>query len=285
MFGLNFQNQVNAVGGIAILILGGYFAFEASKSRDAKPCSSRFRASTLMSLNAANGQPLAAAELQARAGFTERGMIEKASVRQGANAPSKHVLDVRVGGPASNDTGIGFAWSPSQFGAAETACLVYDVYVPADFDYASGGVLPGLQGQLLATIPGGTPGGQTGFSARMTWDNAGTLGVETVTADGAPNGHDLSEGRHKTAGSAVQRGRWTQIEQEVVLNADKAHDGVLRVWVDGRLTLEKTAMTWRTEPNLRLSGMLGDVGYSAVETAAPKKATVISVSQPKLSWQ
>ncbi len=276
----SLQNQVNAVGGIALLIIGGYAAFEVSKSRDAKPCSSRFPSATEMSLQKANGVALSPAELQARAGVAERGMIEKASVRKGDGGPTALALDVRVGGPKSSDTGIGFTWAPSTFGKVETACLVYSVHLPADFDFANGGVLPGLYGQANAS----TPGNQKGFSARMTWNETVVLGVEAVTADIRTSDHE-PVGRIEAAGSELKRGRWTHIEQELVLNSADSADGIVRVWIDGRLRLEDKELGWRAHPTLKVSGVMADVAYSGAETTAAKRAGVISLSAPRLSWR
>ena len=115
---LSFQNQVNAVGGVAVLVVGGYMFFDLTRSRQATPCSTRYPSVTQMALQKANGAPFLPAEFQARVGYGERGIVEKTSVRAADGAPAKYVLDVTLGGPRDAVTGAGFQWAPNGMGKA-----------------------------------------------------------------------------------------------------------------------------------------------------------------------
>ncbi len=275
---LSFQNQVNAVGGLALLIVGGYFASELTRSRETPPCSTRFPAATQMSFQKTNGAPMTPAEFQARVGLGEHGVIEKTSVRRG-DGFNALVLDVNVGGPPASDTGSGFFWTPAGLSKTTSACLAYSVYVPLDFEFGSGGMLPGLYGDASAPASGG----QSGFAARVTWGNTGIVGVDANVSDlmtVAQGGQPL---RYISKGVELPKGRWTSIEQEIILNSPNAKDGTLRFWIDGRLGLEARDIAWRGNMSLRLSGVLADVGYVATERAVEKKPSVISLSPIRLS--
>ena len=177
---LSFKNQVNAVGGLAFVIIGGFFAYELGKSRDMPACGARYPVTTQISLQKNDGTPLAPGELQARMGFGERGLFEKATVIKTADGPSPYGLDVKVGGAVDADTGAYFYWTPGGMGKATSACLSYQVLVPIDFDYARGGRLPGVYGGFAG---GGNSPTQSGFATRFAWDELGAMSVEANFTD------------------------------------------------------------------------------------------------------
>ena len=87
--------------------------------------------------------------------------------------------------------------------------------------------------------------------------------------------------------STIPRGRWVKLEQEVVLNAPKQADGILRVWVDGRLAVERTDLNYRMKPGVALSGVVADVFYGTEDGwggAAPKD-TKVSLTPFEVRWQ
>jgi hypothetical protein len=53
-------------------------------------------------------------------------------------------------------------------------------------------------------------------------------------------------------GAVLQRNRWYCIEQQVRLNRPNAADGLFRVWVDGRLAMERQNVRLRTVEQLRI---------------------------------
>ena len=274
---LSFQNQVNAIGGFAFLIAGGYFVSEFTRSRETPPCSTRFPAATQMSFQKTDGAPMTPAEFQARVGMGEHGVIEKTAVRRTGGAYPL-VLDVKIGGPGSGDFGAGFFWTPSGLQAPSSACLAYNVQVPQDFDYATGGMLPGLYG----ANPSAAAGAQAGFAGRVMWSNSGAFGVETNLSDFnmAQSGQPLL---HRSV-AVLPRGRWVSVEQEIVLNSPNAKDGLLKLWVDGRLVIDISDIAWRGA-SFALTGVLADVGYLASHEASDKKATALTLSPLQLSWQ
>jgi hypothetical protein len=279
--GLSFKNQVNAVGGLAFLVIGGFFAYDLTRSRDAAPCGARYPVTTQISLTKADGTPLAPGELQARMGFGERGLFEKARVIKPVGGPAPYALDVKVGGPIDADTGAHFFWMPNGVAKAQSACLSYQVFVPVDFDYSRGGKLPGLFGGFAR---GGASANQSGFATRFAWDDQGAMSVEANFSDlgGSPQSPPPSV---YSSNMLLPRGQWVQIDQEVALNAPNAQNGILRLWVDGRLKLEDPAVAWRGSGGMVLSGVLADIGYTSVGgIEKPAKVQSITVSPMKLAW-
>ena len=276
----NFQNQVNAAGGLAFLVVAGYVGWDLTRSREATPCSARAPVATLMSLQRPDGQPLSPAELQARAGLGERGVMEKTAIRR-ADSAHPLVLDVALGGSQQNDTGTSFFWSPAGVGKAASACLAYNVSVPADFDYAAGGTLPGFYGELGGSTHSN---GQTGLSTRVAWDSAGGIKLQ-VNLSEVMGPMASSEPITLASSAQLTRGRWVSVEQELIFNSANSKDGVLRMWVDGRLIIDETAVAWRGTNSVRLMGSLVDVSYFPRKDDADAKATKLTLSPPRLAWQ
>jgi hypothetical protein len=272
----DFQNQVNAIGGFAFLFVAGYVGWDFTRSRDVSPCSARSPVTTMMSLQKPDGQPMTPAEFQARVGLGERGIMEKTAVRR---ADSGFVLDVALGGPEPTDSGTSFLWNPAGVGKAVSACLAYRVFVPSDFDYANGGTLPGLYGELSGSAP---TGGQTGLSTRVAWTREGTIELQANLSEVmGPSAN--SEPVMLASSANLAKGRWTKIEQEIVFNSPNSKDGVTRMWVDGRLVLSDTAVAWRGTNSVHFMGSLVDVSYLPHKVDA--KPTKLTLSPPQLAWQ
>ena len=72
---------------------------------------------------------------------------------------------------------------------------------------------------------------------------------------------------------------------ETVLNSPNAKDGLVRLWVDGRLSVEDLAVAWRGNNGVRLVGALVDIGYGPTLAPTDKKPTVVTLSPLQLAWQ
>lgn len=120
------------------------------------------------------------------------------------------------------------------------------------FEWVKGGKLPGLAGQT--TKSGCQPrNGTDGWSARYMWHPGGEIiaylylprigGYGTLTCG---DGLKLNYGgfNHKFV-----PGQWHTLEQQIKLNTPGRQDGVIRVWLDGKLALERTNIPWRTVDN------------------------------------
>jgi hypothetical protein len=280
---LSFQNQVNVVGGGLFVIIAGYFAVSLGQSREPAPCSSRYATAVMMSLQRpSDSMPMSPPELQARVGRGERGIVEKANVVRVNGAPSPVVLDVKVGGGQDQDTGVSFAWQPPGVAKASAACLSYNVKLPEDFDLSSGGILPGLFGELATA---GGPGGQTGFSTRMAWQSGGGLGAHINLSDTNSINQGADPDYLPARDTSMPLGRWVAVEQEIILNRLNANDGVLRLWVDGRLKAELRTLAWRGHGAIRFGGAVSDISYISSRSSTDKKLSNIRLSPLRLAWE
>lgn len=245
------------------------------------PCSERYTSSTSFALERA-GVLLTAADLQAGLGGRDAGVIENLHIARlrDAPAPVAMTVDLPKGSAfphasASLKGGMTFPWETRLLRGRAAACLSYHVLVPADFPFGRGGALPGLSG---ADAEGRT---NESFVARMAWRQAGSGGA-TVRRQSDGQTHAMMADRD---GFALPRGRWVKLEQEVVLNTPKQADGILRVWADGHLALERTDMTYRARPETTLSGVAADVFYGSEEGGglAPADAK-LSLTPFELRW-
>mgnify|MGYP001611938876 CR=1 FL=1 len=91
----------------------------------------------------------------------------------------------------------------------------------------------------------------------------------TYAAHPEPNG-SLGEFWYWTAGmnGLLERNRWYCVEQYIKLNTPTAKDGILRVWIDGRLAFEKTDLRVRDIPSLKVEYVWMNV-YHGGRTPAP----------------
>jgi hypothetical protein len=176
-------------------------------------------------------------------------------------------------GTGRHANGIAFRWSPSGVRAASAACLSYDLWLPNDFDFADGGLLPGIFGGSPAAAAS-EPDASTGFAERLQWQEGG---------DGALGISRAGEG-FKTVRArrfALPKARWTRVEQELVLSTPGAADGVVRLWLDGELKAETTQAQLRQDAGSGLVGVLADIGY----LREPVKPGTLRLGPFELSWK
>lgn len=132
------------------------------------------------------------------------------------------------------------------------------------------------------TTPGGvsgSSGGRCGWQMRLSWfdcdaeqggpnENALAIGLHTFDFQGNnPPGHDYGGndkprdcmfGQRGGMGGVLYPGRWYCIEMEVDLNTVMAAapgylaDGAVRIWLDGRMSFERTGMVMRSLPLIDL---------------------------------
>jgi hypothetical protein len=242
-------------------------------------CSQRYGETMTFALARA-GVLLTAADLQSSLGGKDSGVIDNLSITSDASGPVPVSMSVKLSKGAASPLsaadpkgGMSFPWEPRSIRNKSAACVTYDVWLPADFDFSRGGRLPGLIGADAA--------GAESFAARIVWRPGGTGAATLRTVSGG-------EARQPIAGLegfALPRGRWFRIEQEVVLNTPKQANGKLRVWVDGVLAGERSDLLFRSGASVALTGVSADVFYGGDDAAAtvPKDATV-RLSPFALRW-
>jgi hypothetical protein len=130
-----------------------------------------------------------------------------------------------------------------------SGCLAYEVGFDKGFDFVKGGKLPGIYG---GNAPSGGADTSMGFSTRYMW-RAGSAGevYAYVPDKSGQYGESISRGAWTFA-----PGQWQRLEQEVVVNHLGQKDGVLRVWVDGKLLINRTDMLYRVNNNVLVSGLM-----------------------------
>lgn len=132
----------------------------------------------------------------------------------------------------------------SNIAPRDSYTLEYDVrFGEADgsgFDFRQGGKLPGLSGGI-STSGGRKPQGD-GWTVRYMWREKGALVVYVYHLDmQGKYGDDLL-----LKVNAIT-GQWYRLKMQVKLNtADETKDGVIKVWIDDKLALEKTDLRFRT---------------------------------------
>lgn len=278
----------NAAGVLIGLFAVGYAINDQFTSQKTSACAQRYSVSSIQPTVNSRGALLSPIELQAMAGAREYGVLDSAKMIEVKGAPAAAVMEITVpksvGKPersaALPQSGIGMQWSPLEAAGAQSACLSYSVYLPSDFDFAEGGMLPGLfGGSRFDGIDKGE--NKPGFAARVVWreKGVGEVGIQ-IPKLGDKTG---AVGRDKFQ---LTRGRWISIEQEIQLNTPKKPDGKLRLWIDGELRFEHDKLQWREEASTSIDGVLGNIGFGTVERPgiAPRESKIL-LAPFELRWQ
>lgn len=282
---------VNAGGALVAASLAGFFLMPLfSESPDEHSCFARYERAAVFGFANEDGGLRSAIELQARAGWSERGLLHNVSVREDEDASRPAAIEVKLASASGEDggaagSGIAFEWRPAGLAGATSACLRYQVYVPRDFNFRRSGVLPGLFGGEPLAI-GEQAGERGGVSARVMWRNRGAGGITAHFAGAVRRDGQIVGPQAFT----LKPGKWTSVEQEVVLNAPGQADGSLRLWIDGQMLVEETTMLWRSEDAIALSGVLAEVGYlksvgsNANDASKDEGSAVLRLRPLEVAW-
>lgn len=278
----------NAAGVGVVLLVIGYTGASFVIKEQAEVCSARYPSPHVMNLRSADGDLFTPMELKGFIGRAQRGVIQNARTMEVDNE-SLSVAGLRVRLDKGTTTGyvrgdvpggIGFAWSPGDLDTAQSACLRYRLKLPSDFDFGKGGLLPGLYGgkPLRADQPAK---GDKSFASRLVWRTNGQ-GAAFAQYDG------LSHSGYAFAAKQLQvpKGKWIDIQQEVILNTPGRADGLVRIWIDGQLGLEQDGIPWRHSEEIGIDGVIAEITYGnpRFSVTAPENTT-IEISEFELSWQ
>jgi hypothetical protein len=266
-------NAAAALAGLAALVAA---AWSTLMPASMAPCAERYHAMTAFGLER-GGVVLTAADLQSSLEGKDVGVVDSVAIGPVKGAPAPLAMGVRLQkASVSNDGsatpftgGTRFPWQPRALQGKTSACLSYSVLLPADFEFHRGGVLPGISGA-------DDKASGDRFAVSFAWrsKDAGKEGggvTLRVTENGATQGLPIE--RHAFD---FPRGRWVKLEQEVILNDPKKADGILRVWVDGKLALDRDGLAYRDRPEVTVTGVSATVHYGHEDPAhgAPKDATI-----------
>jgi hypothetical protein len=64
----------------------------------------------------------------------------------------------------------------------------------------------------------------------------------------------------------LEKNRWYCVEQYLKLNTPGVKDGIMKVWIDGRLAWEKFDWRWRTVPALKIEEIWMNVYHGGTAT-------------------
>lgn len=278
--------------GAAALLVGASLVYVVRSmvfSESIPPCSERYPRGVQMALES-GGQPVATADLQARAAGSDWSLLERTQVVKVAAGPAKVAMQFDLAAPgAANSTreGAGFLWGPRAMKATTAACLAYSVYLPEGFQFGGGGRLPGLTG-VVEPADGAEPAEASGpdqqqpatatsFSASPGWKKGGIGEVATL----GPNLTALMRGGYSRI--ELPRGKWVRLEQEVKLNAPGAHDGILRLWLDGELVLDGELTN--TQKTAAITGVVSEVVLPGQPVDPKAKDQKVSISPYIVYWK
>lgn len=181
-------------------------------------------------------------------------------------------------------SGIGFTWTPRKLVSATAACLSYSVWTAPDFKMGDGGVLPGLvsdmgwpedTGRMQSIVSPPKSADEDDklpmFSTRLQWRHDGTLMLWQAPNIGQPAGVVLDPAKW-----SLKPGQWTRIEEEVVLNTPGKTDGVIRVWVNGKIAIERFDIGFRKDETQSFQAVIADIHHlkHGAWAAAPAEAKV-----------
>ena len=166
--------------------------------------------------------------------------------------------------------GGGAQWI-AEFDGVEEAYLEYKVKFAPGFDFVRGGKLPGLAG---GSAPSGSApaDGVRGWSGRLMWrqrftGEPGQPEQRTSSmisyAKHLHSGFD-QDGRQEDeefwveadgSETTVVPDVWYSLRQRVVMNTPGQRDGILQLWIDGRLVLSQDNLQYRDVPDLKIDRM------------------------------
>lgn len=136
-------------------------------------------------------------------------------------------------------------------GAGLAGCLSYEVRFQPGFLFAKGGKLPGLWGGH--GVAGCVKQTTNGFSTRFMWSTGAEAFVYGYLADRTRRcGEGITAPRGEMQ---FEPGRWHRLDQEVRLNTPGERDGVLRVWFDRRLVIERRDILYRVKKEVTIDGV------------------------------
>jgi YD repeat-containing protein len=282
---------VNAAAGLVAILLIVLLGRQYLMTDQIAQCSDRYNDGVLFAHQDAAGKPLHVSELQARLGGRDVGVSENLEIVRLADAPGTTAMRVKLAAVAAADgiadadriglsNGIGFEWSPSRLpDRARALCLTYSVRLPKNFKTSNGGFLPGLFGGK----PGTTALDPAGFSTRYRWNGDGRLDIRVVS-EATPKGQPLVIDAERVR---LPLGRWTRLEQEVILNTPGQANGVVRVWIDGELHLDKGGLALRSDGEMAFEGVIANVAYvgrAGGKSAIGSEEAVVDLSAFEVRW-
>ncbi|KAG1443744.1 hypothetical protein G6F56_010562 [Rhizopus delemar] len=171
--------------------------------------------------------------------------------------------------------GAEFFSSPNGKKEYNTALLSYDVAFASNFDWVKGGKLLGIYGGNTGTgCSGGKKAtGNTCFSVRMMWrtKGAGEAYAYVPTTKSLCNQNNVI--CHGNYGTSFSRGsftfstmKWSHIEMYVKMNSGNNTNGILKVWQDDSLVIDRN-IQFRANDSLGVSSLMFSTFFGGGSTS------------------
>ena len=151
----------------------------------------------------------------------------------------------------------------------------YRIRFDTNFHFSRGGKIPGLAGGNAPT--GCVNVDANGFSARMMWRENGKL-----------IGYLYDQDQSQACGAGIATpfnfkvGQFHDIKERVKLNSGSTNNGILQVWVDGNMLIDRSNIEYMAEkPANRISSILFHSFFGgSTGDWAPSRNCSISFSEP-----
>jgi hypothetical protein len=243
-------------------------------------CSGRYGTSMAFPLER-DGVMVTATDIQARVGSAAAAIVDNLRIVRLTDGPAPVGMSIALpkGSSAPNTAavekgGVSFPWQPRSLRKQAAVCLSYSILLPADFNFGSGGALPGIIGQ--------TDNSGDRFLVQAAWHRTGDIGATSLARLAGKESKQTAE----SGGVQLPRGRWAKLEQEVVLNEAGHDNGIVRIWVDGALVVDRGDLTYRAKGDVGLAGVAADVFYSGDDrmSRSPADAKVL-LSPFEIRWK
>jgi len=167
---------------------------------------------------------------------------------------------------SAGSTGSGAQW-PFRLGASyEELYLQYRVKFKPGFEWRLGGKLPGLIGGYTnsgGVVSGGyVPDGTDGWSARLMWHAEGKIFAYLYYPDmSGQYGENIFLQHANGTDFVLQDDTWYTITERVRMNTPGQRDGILQIWLNGELVLDRQDIRYRDVSQLAIDGMYFSTFY------------------------
>ncbi len=290
---MSINLKVNLIGIAAILILGVYFVYDSMNPEVIEPCSTYYPPSVSLNLEQGNGEFITASTLQGRSSSQDWGLIEKLKVEPASDAPVSGIFEFAlkkddVTSAHNKKGGAGFPWQPSRLNGANSVCFAYDVWLPQDFDFAAGGILPGVASEQIQQLDETDEYDEEelvrNFRSHLTWTKSGTLRFIAYDPTSRTDANMLDIDTKKD----LVPGRWHKLEQELVMNDVGQSNGKVRLWLDGDIIVDNAAAKLTHTKSVKFDTALYHISHGTPYGRGQvdlKKDSIIRVSPMEMSWK
>ncbi len=253
-------------------------------------CSARYKRVVVMNV-VRDGNLMTASDIQAVSAGRDMMVMENLKIVsfKDAPAPAGFAVALKAGTSQPDNEravpgGIRFPWQPRALPQnLSAACLSYNVFLPANFEFDYAGTLPGVFG--VSPQLGAKDGER--FATHVSWTDNGAFGSHVAMTTKA---NFLTETTEHDRRAALPRGQWFRVDQEIILNTPGRFDGRVNLWIDGALRSQTEAAGMRKSADMFIQGVAADVFFGGVmDEARPaggsaRKDEIMRLTPFELRW-